>query len=127
MTKRAHEDEVVRPTHGELQVLRMLWTHGAGTARQIQADLEAEGTQRAFNTTQQFIKVMLNKGLLQREGERRPHLYRPAQPQEQMQQQLIADLLYSAFGGRPAAVVAALVANGLSDEDREAIYDVLAE
>jgi predicted transcriptional regulator len=125
MARQTGGEGFVRPTDGELEILRILWQFEAGTVRELHADLAAAGKQTAYSTTQTLLRLMHAKGLVVRDDRWRPYVYRPAVPQEQMQQQLVADLLDRAFGGAAGALAAALMATGLSDDDRGVIGRLL--
>ena len=66
-----------QPTEVELQILRILWELGPSPVREIHRRLEADkGTN--YSTTVKMLSVMLRKGLLKRDEESQPHIYRPA-------------------------------------------------
>ena len=115
-----------RPTDGELEILRILWERGRSTVRDVHERLGArKGT--AFNTTLKLMQIMHGKGIVARDDSRRPHVYRPAVPQQRMQQHLAADFLERAFGGSARRLVAALTAADIPDEELEAIRRLLDE
>jgi BlaI family transcriptional regulator, penicillinase repressor len=114
----------LRPTDGELEILRVLWTRGPSSVSQVHKLLHAaKGT--AFNTTLKFMQIMLDKGLVTRDDSGRPHIYQAAIPEDQMQQHLVWDLLQRAFGGSAQKLVAALTASDLSEAEREEIRRLL--
>jgi len=118
-----------RPTKEELTILRLLWEHGPGTARDIRDTLARAGHSRAVNTVGRLLSAMEAKGLLTLDTLRapRPRRYLAAMSQEQVQQQLVADFVNTAFDGLPAALVKALLATPLSVDDlvdiRKAVRD----
>ena len=111
-------------TDGELAVLRMLWAHGPGTARQLHDDLVAAGMPRAFKTTQRFLEIMTAKGLIEPTG-LRPRRFRPVATQERVRRRLLADLLASAFDDDPAALVETLMVVRFKADDFAAIRRVV--
>ena len=115
-----------RPTDGELEILRVLWQRGPSTVRDVHDRLgPRKGT--AFNTTLKLLQIMYEKGLVTREDFRRPHVYSPALPEEQMQRRLVSDFLERAFGGSARRLVAALTAADIPDEELNAIRQLLDE
>ncbi len=113
-----------RPTDGELEILRVLWQRGPCTVRDVHDRLgPRKGT--AFNTTLKLMQIMHGKGLAKRQDSRRPHVYRPAVPEEQMQKRLLSDFLERAFGGSARKLVAALTATDISDEELAEIRRLL--
>ena len=124
---RRRKDEPFRPTDAELEILRVLWSLGAGTVREVHEVVTAGEKQTTFNTTLKMLHIMLGKGLVTREDVRRPHVYQAAIPQEQMQRQLVSSLLERAFGGAARELVAALTATDISDEELADIRQFLNE
>jgi predicted transcriptional regulator len=111
-----------RPTPAELAILRVLWTRGPSTVRQVH-DARAAGrdTATGYTTTLKMIQIMTEKGLLVRSEQGRQHVYRARQSETVMQKRLVRDLLDRAFSGSSARLVMqALAAKPASpDELRE--------
>jgi len=105
------------PTEGELEILQVLWQHGSSTVRQIfDALKDQRGT--GYSTTLKMVQVMTDKGLLLREDSSRPAVYRPAQPQEQTQLELVDRLIQRGFGGSAMSMVLrAAAAKRISPEE----------
>ena len=116
----------LRPTDGELEILRVLWRRGPSTVRDVHQALVGE-KQTSYNTTLKLLHIMYGKGLVTRQDARRPHVYQAAMPEAQMQQRLVADLLERAFGGAARKLVAALTATDISDEELADIRRLLNE
>ncbi len=67
---------MAQPTEVELQILRILWELGPSPVREIHKKLEAaKGTN--YSTTVKMLSVMLDKGLVKRDEDVSPHIYRP--------------------------------------------------
>jgi BlaI family transcriptional regulator, penicillinase repressor len=74
------------------------------------------------------MQIMLDKGLLQRDESRRTHVYRPRDPQESTQRQLVGDLIDRAFAGSARKLVMqALSAKKVSPDELEQIRSLLDE
>ena len=116
----------LRPTDGELEILRVLWQRGPSTVRQVHQTLAAD-KQTSYNTTLKLMQIMNDKGLVARDESQRPQLHRAALPEGQMQQRLVADLLERAFGGSARKLMAALTATNISQQELAQIRDVLDE
>ena len=65
-----------RPTDAELSILRVLWTRGPSTVREIH-DHMADTRSVAYTTTLKTLQVMTDKGLTMRADVRGQHVYRP--------------------------------------------------
>jgi BlaI family transcriptional regulator, penicillinase repressor len=127
MSKSRTKSKPNGPTNAELEILRVLWTLGASTVRQVHEVLTGGEKTTTFNTTLKMLNIMLDKGLVTREDVRRPHIYQAAIPEEKMQQQLVSDLLKRAFGGAARKLVAALTATDISAEELADIRRLLDE
>ncbi len=127
MSARQGKQSPPRPTDAELEILRALWRLGPSSVRQVHEVLTGGAKQTAFNTTLKLLQIMYDKGLVHRDDARRPHVYRPAIPEERMQQRLVGDLLERAFGGSARKLVAALTAQDIPQEERDEIRRLLDE
>ena len=120
MKKRAQ----IRPTDGELEILRVLWSRGPSGVGKVHKVLHAsKGT--AYNTTLKLLQVMLEKGLVTRDDSDRPQIYQAAVPECQTQQHLLTDLLERAFGGSARKLVAALTAGSIPKDELAEIRRLL--
>ena len=91
-----------KPTDAELAILRILWTRGPSTVRDIATDM---GREEAYTTVLKLLQIMTDKQLVRRNEAARTHIYEAAHSEEQMQQHLVADLLDRAFDGSAATLV----------------------
>jgi predicted transcriptional regulator len=116
-----------RPTDAELDILRVLWSRGPSTVRQVHDVLSAH-RDFAYTTTLKLLQLMTEKGVTAREEDGRVHVYRAAAAQEQTQRHLIRDLLDRAFGGSAAQLVMqALAERPASREELREIRRLLAQ
>jgi predicted transcriptional regulator len=112
-------DAGLKPTPGELKILRILWTEGPSTVRNVHHLLhESEG--RGYTTTLKQLQVMEQKGLVRRDTTHRSHIYAAVIEQHQVQQHLVDELIKSAFGGSAKRLMVHLA-------ESEASADMLAE
>lgn len=84
------------PTPAELEVLQLLWDHGALTVRQV---MEHTKDQRAYTSVMSLMNVMAEKGMLLREPEGRAFRYRPLVKRSETVGEMLGDLLSRAFDG----------------------------
>ena len=115
----------IRPTKGELSILRVLWTLGPRSVREIQNALN-ETKPTGYTTVLKLVQIMTEKGLVERDETCRPQIYRPRFSQETTQRQILRDLIQRAFGGSvKSLVMQALATKKSSPEDLEAIEKLL--
>jgi len=86
------------PTDAELEILRVLWDHGASTVREVHTVI-SERKPVGYTTVLKQMQVMHQKGLLARSDRFRSHVYQPAQSQAQMQRRLASSILQQVFDG----------------------------
>jgi BlaI family transcriptional regulator, penicillinase repressor len=93
-----------RPTDGELAILRVLWTRGPSTVRQVHEALN-EQRPTGYTTALKLLQIMAEKGLVARDETDRTHVYTPRLTESETQRQLVDDLLGRAFGGSAMKLV----------------------
>jgi BlaI family penicillinase repressor len=115
-----------KPTDAELALLRVLWTNGPSTVREVH-DHMAASKSVGYTTTLKTLQVMTEKGLTLREDHRGQHLYRPRHAEEETLRRLVTDLLDRAFGGSTSKlVVQALASRRASPEELREIRRLVA-
>lgn len=93
-----------QPTEVELQILRILWSDGPSIARHIHDSLQ-EFKQTTYSTTVKMLSVMMEKGLLKRDDDAKPHVYRASAPQQRTQKRMLGDLIEKVYDGSAAALM----------------------
>jgi BlaI family penicillinase repressor len=94
----------VRPTDAELKILQVLWDRGPSTVREVYKIISSDKNV-GYTTVLKLMQIMTDKGLVERDENCRPQLYRPRFPREQTERQLIKDLVDRAFGGSAKRLV----------------------
>jgi predicted transcriptional regulator len=105
-----------RPTDAELAILRVLWSRGPSTVRQVH-DAIAGTRETGYTTTLKLMQIMSEKGLVTRDESSRTHVYTARASQDQTQQQLVSDLADRAFGGSAAALVMQAISSGAASPE----------
>ncbi|HEY3393767.1 MAG TPA: BlaI/MecI/CopY family transcriptional regulator [Lacipirellulaceae bacterium] len=99
------------PTDVELQILRVLWENGPSPLGDV---CEALRRQRdvATTTVATMLRVMLDKGLVQRKPADRGHLWSAAVTQTAAARSMVGKLVDGIFNGSASRLVAHLVEAG---------------
>ncbi len=105
------------PSAAELEILRVLWSKGDCTVREVHAAL---GTDTSYTTTLKLLQKMHAKGLVRRDATARSHVYQPTVDQDSTLTALVRRLTDRLFQG--SGVALALRALG----DRPVTRDELA-
>jgi predicted transcriptional regulator len=112
-----------KPTAAELGILRVLWTRGPSTVREVAEAMDREG---AYTTILKLMQIMTDKGLVKRDDSSRSHVYKATSSEDKMQRQLVTELLDKVFAGSAAKLVLqALDAGKTSPEELEEIRKLL--
>lgn len=103
--------QATQPTEVELQILRILWDRGPSPVREIHAPLEAEkGT--SYSTTVKMLAVMLQKGLINRDEQAQPHVYRAALTRHRAGKKMLRDLIDKVYDGSAMSLVLQALSSG---------------
>ena len=101
----------VQPTQVEMQILRILWDLGPSPVREIHKRLEAaKGTN--YSTTVKMLSVMLQKGLVKRDEDAQPHVYRPSLTRAKTGKRLLDDLVEKVYNGSAMSLVLQALSSG---------------
>jgi predicted transcriptional regulator len=115
------------PTDAELEILRVLWTRGESTVREVHEAIGAAKDVR-YTTVLKQMQVMHRKGLLARSDRFRSHVYRPVQSQDKTQRQLAGAILQQAFGGSARQLLqSALAGRRVDPQELDEIRALLDE
>jgi BlaI family penicillinase repressor len=117
--------KAVHPTKAELAILRVLWTEGPLSVRDVQAILD-RSKPTGYTTALKIMQIMTDKGLVDRDDTVRPQIYRARYSEDRTQKQLLADLIQRVYGGSVKALVLhAIGTRKPSAEDLETIKKLL--
>ena len=118
----------LKPTEGELAILRILWSRKAPmTVREVHEAL-SKGKDTAYTTGLKMLTIMAEKGLVRRDESERSHTYASVHAEPAVQSSLLKDLVRRAFSGSSLALVQrALDDEMASAEDLDAIGKLIAE
>jgi predicted transcriptional regulator len=119
--------KAAKPSDLEMQILSVLWNRGASTAREV---LEAmpDGKQRAYTSILSVMQVMEKKGLLRHTNRGVAHVYSPTISQKKVIRPFMRRIVDEVFGGRPAAMMQALLTETpVDDEEFAQIQQLLQQ
>ena len=102
-----------QPTDVELQILRILWDDGPSIARHVHDCLQVF-KQTTYSTTVKMLSVMLAKGLVNRDEEASPQVYRAAVTRHSAGKRLVKDLVDKVYDGVATTLVMHALRSGKS-------------
>jgi predicted transcriptional regulator len=104
-----------QPTAVELEILRILWDMGPSPVRAIHARLaKSKGTN--YSTTVKMLSVMLTKGLVKRDEEATPHIYRAAMTRDRAARRFLRELIEKVYDGSAMSLVLQALATGKASQ-----------
>jgi predicted transcriptional regulator len=117
-----------KPTEAELEILQVLWENGPSTVRFVNDEL-SKRKEVGYTTTLKIMQIMHEKkGLLTRNADNRSHVYEPAMPQAETQQNLLNNFVDNVFSGSAMnLVMQALGHHRASKDELEQIKALIAK
>jgi BlaI family transcriptional regulator, penicillinase repressor len=94
----------VKPANRELEILKVLWSYGGCTARQVHRYISAK-RDTGRTTVLKRLQIMYNKGLVMRDDSGFPQRYRAASDQQATTTGIVQDLIHKLFGGSTQGLV----------------------
>ncbi|MGP0068919.1 MAG: BlaI/MecI/CopY family transcriptional regulator [Isosphaeraceae bacterium] len=114
-----------QPTEGELEILKVLWEQGPTSLSQVCASVR-KGRPVATTTVATMLKLMQDKGLVDRGEAPRGSVYSARVSREAASTGLVRRLMDLVFDGSARGLVAHMLETGkLSEGDREEIRRLL--
>ena len=113
----------MKPKESELEILKVLWAKGAATVREVN-DILNESREVGYTTTLKMMQLMAQKKLVNRDESARSHIYVVAVNQNIVQNNMLHQLLESAFGGSASKLV--LNALGRSNASQKELDEIKA-
>src|SRR5580700_1356421 len=116
-----------KPTASELEILRVLWTRGPSTVREVHDSLQ-EKKAMGYTSVLKFLQIMTAKGIVRRNETQRAHVYEACLPAEQTKRQFAGDMLQRVFEGSASQLMMhALAGRRASREEIEELRRTLDE
>src|ERR1700694_5732806 len=110
------EHHLPRPTDAELSILRVLWSRGKSTVRDVNEQLNKHAP-TGYTTVLKLLQIMTEKGLVVRDETQRAHIYESRYSEQKTQRQLLSDLVDRAFGGSAAKLVMQAISGRKANSD----------
>jgi BlaI family transcriptional regulator, penicillinase repressor len=97
-------------TDRELEILKVLWTHGKASVREVQEDLNKTGPPVAYSTVQTLLNIMEDKkGLVRHVVEGRTFIYVPKKSSDRTIRELTKRFVDRVFDGAVDRMMVALI------------------
>lgn len=121
------EEDLPKPTEGELELLQVLWERDSATVRDLY-DAMNQKRPVGYTSVLKQLQIMTEKGLVRRDEAERAHVYRTSLSQEETQNQFLKDLSDRLFSGSAAQLALhALTMEPASAEDLSEIRHLIEQ
>jgi BlaI family penicillinase repressor len=117
--------EIAKPTEGELELLTILWDRGNATVREV---FDAVNAVRpvVYTGVLKLLQIMTDKGLVKRDERERAHVYSAVVEREATQRQFMRELSNRFFSGSSGQLaLRALEMEPASEEELNEIRKLL--
>jgi predicted transcriptional regulator len=106
-----------QPTEAELAILRVLWSRGPSTVREVHETLGGDARTR-YTTTLKQLQVMAEKRLVSRHESRRSHVYTAIAKETETEESLVSGFVDRVFQGSVQKMVLHALSSGkVTDEE----------
>lgn len=110
------DKQIPKPTDAELEILQVLWDNGPSAVRLVNEELNKK-REVGYTTTLKLMQIMHDKGLLNRNTDARIHIYEPAIPKGETQQNLLNTFVDNVFSGSAMHLVMQALGNHKASKD----------
>jgi BlaI family transcriptional regulator, penicillinase repressor len=104
------------PTELELEILKVLWSAGPCSVRQVR-DALVPFRDLAYTSVMTVMTIMVEKGYIQRTKQGGGYVYRPRVKQDSTVRGMLSDLVDRAFDGSAATLMVSLLETKDIDAD----------
>jgi len=95
-------------TEQELEIMKVVWDLGEATVRQVY-EIERRDRQVAYTTTMTMMKILEEKGYLEKSLDGRAFLYRPTRAKSEVVGVMVDDFVERVFNGAAGSLVLNLI------------------
>jgi BlaI family penicillinase repressor len=114
-------------TPQELAIMKIVWRLETATVREVYEALRAIRPV-AYTTVMTMMKVLEDKGFVQKTMVERAHVYRPAKPRQQVVGAMVRDFVDRVFDGASASLLLHLAKDArMTERQRKAVQRIIKE
>ncbi|MDQ3842679.1 MAG: BlaI/MecI/CopY family transcriptional regulator [Bacteroidota bacterium] len=126
MKGKKEPNKPIEPTKSELEILKVLWTHGPSSVRFVNDRLNELTREVQYTSTLKLMQIMTDKGLLTRDESRMKHVYSAAVEEKQTKGLLLNKFVDFLYDGSAGSLLMQLLGNKkTSKKELEAIKELL--
>ncbi len=109
----------------QMEIMEVVWAQGEATVADVWKSLQGRSVSR--NTIQTLMARLDDRGWLRHRSDGKTFHYQAAHPREAAQQQLVRNLVETAFGGAAEGLVMTLLDVGVSANEARRIREMIEQ
>jgi len=110
------KDNSAAPTKAQLEILQVLWKHGASTVRFVNDQLNLQKQATTYTSTLKLMQIMHEKGMLQRDETSMTHIYCTELDEQKIKQTELKKFVDSMYAGSSRDLMMELLGNTKTTE-----------
>lgn len=99
----------IKPTEGEMEILQVLWQKGNATVREVHEALNKKDS--GYTTTLKLMQILHEKGMVERDTTQKTHIYKALVSRDKTEKQLVNKMIDNVFNGSAARLVMQALGN----------------
>jgi len=103
------DNQNIKPTEGEMEILQVLWQKGNATVREVHEALGKKDS--GYTTTLKLMQILHEKGMVERDTTQKTHIYKALVSQDKTEKQLVNKMIDNVFNGSAARLVMQALGN----------------
>jgi predicted transcriptional regulator len=103
------DNQNIKPTEGEMEILQVLWQKGNATVREVHEALNKKDS--GYTTTLKLMQILHEKGMVERDTNQKTHIYKALVSQDKTEKQLVNKMIDNVFNGSAARLVMQALGN----------------
>jgi BlaI family transcriptional regulator, penicillinase repressor len=116
------------PTKAQLEILQVLWKHGASTVRFVNDQLNQQKEALSYTSTLKLMQIMHEKGMVHRDESSMTHIYSAVLEEQKIKKVVLEKFVDSMYAGSVRNIMLELLGNEkTSNKEWETIRKLLNE
>jgi len=106
--------DVTEPTRAQLEILQVLWKHGATTVRFVNDQLNQQNQQKqslSYTSTLKLMQIMHEKGMLKRDESSMTHIYSATLEEQRTKGVVLKKFVDAMYNGSVKSLMLELLGN----------------
>jgi BlaI family penicillinase repressor len=106
--------DVTEPTRAQLEILQVLWKHGATTVRFVNDQLNQQNQQKqslSYTSTLKLMQIMHEKGMLKRDETSMTHIYSATLEEQRTKGVVLKKFVDAMYNGSVKSLMLELLGN----------------